>query len=202
MSKNKIINKGFTLIELLIVIGILAVLASVTLLVLNPAQMFAQARDSQRVSDLNTLRSAIGLYLATAAAIDLDNTDSCTDNFWGTFASTTGGTVGRGTFIYATATTSVVNTGWIPINFGSTAGGAPISSLPLDPTSISATLDSNTNSLYAYYYFCDSTNTTFELNCNLESTRYATDGDDDKESKDGGNKDYMYEVGTDPGLDL
>jgi type IV pilus assembly protein PilA len=41
---------GFTLIELLIVIGVLAILATVVVLVLNPTEMFKQARDSQRLS--------------------------------------------------------------------------------------------------------------------------------------------------------
>ena len=59
-------KKGFTLIELLIVIGILAILATVVVLVLNPAQLLAQARDSQRMSDLGSLKNAIALYLATA----------------------------------------------------------------------------------------------------------------------------------------
>ena len=34
-------KKGFTLIELVIVIGILAILATVVVLVLNPAQLLA-----------------------------------------------------------------------------------------------------------------------------------------------------------------
>ncbi|MGC9603258.1 MAG: prepilin-type N-terminal cleavage/methylation domain-containing protein, partial [Minisyncoccia bacterium] len=37
---------SFTLIELLVVIGILGVLATAVVLVLNPAQLLAQARDS------------------------------------------------------------------------------------------------------------------------------------------------------------
>ena len=52
-------TKGFTLLELLIVIGILAILAGVVVLVLNPAELLRQARDSQRISDLSTMRSAI-----------------------------------------------------------------------------------------------------------------------------------------------
>lgn len=39
-------RKGFTLIELLIVIGILAVLATAVIMVLNPAELLKQARDS------------------------------------------------------------------------------------------------------------------------------------------------------------
>ena len=66
-------EKGFTLIELLIVIGILAVLATITVLVLNPAQLFAQARDSQRVSDLSTLRSAISLAITAVPGLDMDD---------------------------------------------------------------------------------------------------------------------------------
>ena len=59
-------KKGFTLIELLIVIAILAILATTVVLVLNPAQILAQARDAQRISDLSSIKSAIALYLATA----------------------------------------------------------------------------------------------------------------------------------------
>ncbi|MDD4931154.1 MAG: prepilin-type N-terminal cleavage/methylation domain-containing protein, partial [Candidatus Colwellbacteria bacterium] len=44
--------KSFTLVELLIVIAILAVLAAAVVVVLNPAELLAQARDSQRSTDL------------------------------------------------------------------------------------------------------------------------------------------------------
>lgn len=190
-------KKGFTLIELLIVIGILAILATVTLLVLNPAQMFAQARDSQRISDLNTLKSAIALYTSTVTTPYLDgNTGSCVNKTWGTMASTTVFTAQHNSFKYSLATTTVGINGWVPVALADTAGGSPVSSLPLDPVSGSATTFSNTNLLYAYYYTCSTTGMVFELNANLESTRYSKGGTDDKESTDGGNKTNEYETGS------
>lgn len=57
-------KKGFTLIEVLVVIGIIAILASVVLVAVNPSRQFAQARNSQRVSNVNALLNAIGQNIA------------------------------------------------------------------------------------------------------------------------------------------
>ena len=47
--------KGFTLIELLIVIGLIAVIAGVVIVLLNPARQFANARNSSRWSHISAL---------------------------------------------------------------------------------------------------------------------------------------------------
>ncbi len=65
MNKNfKNGQKGFTLIEILVVIGIIAVLAAIVIIAINPARQFAQSRDSQRNSNVNTILNAIGQRLA------------------------------------------------------------------------------------------------------------------------------------------
>ena len=60
--KNK--KQGFTLIEILVVIGIIGILAAVVLVAVNPGRQFRQARDSQRLANVNTLLNAIGQNIA------------------------------------------------------------------------------------------------------------------------------------------
>ena len=56
--------KGFTLIELLVVIGIIAILAAIVAIAVNPARQYGQARNAQRWSDVNALLNAIHQYAA------------------------------------------------------------------------------------------------------------------------------------------
>lgn len=184
--------------ELLIVIGIIAILATATVLVLNPAELLREARDSQRLSDLDSVKSAVSLLLATAVATpELDSApsfDYCGSVYFlhyagysstspirsaGT-ASTTDGSVAAGR--------GISGAGWIKVDFTKATGGSPIPVLPVDPSPASDR---------SYVFGCDSTNTTFELDANLESARYVT-----KEGADGGNNPVWFEVGTDPGMDL
>jgi prepilin-type N-terminal cleavage/methylation domain-containing protein len=57
-------SQGFTLIELLVVMGIIAVLSAVVLVALNPGRHFAQARNTQRASHVNTILNAISQNMA------------------------------------------------------------------------------------------------------------------------------------------
>jgi prepilin-type N-terminal cleavage/methylation domain-containing protein len=56
-------QKGFTLIELLVVIAIIAILGTVVFVALDPVTRFADARDSRRWNDVNTLLTATHQYI-------------------------------------------------------------------------------------------------------------------------------------------
>ena len=169
-------KKGFTLIELLIVIGIIAILATVVVLVLNPAQILAQARDSQRISDLSSVKSAVSLYLSTATNPIIYATTTITvAGVACPFASCSA--------ITYTSSTVVTGAGWVPIDFTKTSGGSPLAALPSDPS---------TN---PYAYMGNSTNKTFKVEGQLESTKYSP-----MMTADGGNQAGWYEVGTDLSL--
>lgn len=53
------LQKGFTLIELLVVIAIIAILATVVFVALDPVTRFADARDSRRWNDVNSILTAV-----------------------------------------------------------------------------------------------------------------------------------------------
>lgn len=56
--------EGFTLIEILVVVGLIAILAAITIVALNPAQQFSETRDTSRRSDINTILNAVSQYLS------------------------------------------------------------------------------------------------------------------------------------------
>ncbi|MFA5076493.1 MAG: prepilin-type N-terminal cleavage/methylation domain-containing protein [Patescibacteria group bacterium] len=74
-------KKGFTLIELLIVIAIIAILAAVVFVALDPLTRFRQARNSTRWSDITAVLDAVkvhqvdnsGSYLASVTALTAGN---------------------------------------------------------------------------------------------------------------------------------
>ena len=170
-------KKGFTLIELVIVIAILAILAAVVVLTLNPAQLMAQARDSQRISDLGSVKSAIALYLATATSPAMAVGPNA-------MASTTCEGFSSGVCTLVAATT-VTGSGWVAINFSNTTGGSPLSALPTDPTNTAT---------HQYAYKGDATNLVYKITGKLESAKYIAAGG--PMSSDGGNNTSLYEIGT------
>lgn len=54
--------KGFTLVELLIVIGVIAVLAALAFVALNPLARFQDSRNAQRWTDVNAIIGAVKLH--------------------------------------------------------------------------------------------------------------------------------------------
>ncbi len=55
-------RSGFTLIEVLLVVAIIAILAGIVILAVNPSKQLADTRNSQRRSDVNTIINAIYQY--------------------------------------------------------------------------------------------------------------------------------------------
>lgn len=57
-------NGGFTLIEILVVLGILAILATLVLVAVNPGRQFKMARDTKRAANVATILNAVSQNIA------------------------------------------------------------------------------------------------------------------------------------------
>ncbi|PIR93805.1 hypothetical protein COT97_04595 [Candidatus Falkowbacteria bacterium CG10_big_fil_rev_8_21_14_0_10_39_11] len=55
-------QKGFTLLEVLLVVAIIAILAGIVILALNPAKQLADTNNSQRWVDVNTILNGVYQY--------------------------------------------------------------------------------------------------------------------------------------------
>lgn len=82
-------SKGFTLIEVLLVIAMLAILAAVVIIAINPAKQFGEAQNAQRRSDVSAILDAIHQYgldnqgglpsedISSATSCDTATSDIC-----------------------------------------------------------------------------------------------------------------------------
>lgn len=183
--------KGFTLNELLIVIGILAILAGATVLVLNPGELLGQARDSKRIGELNSLASAITFHTNSIVGgykgeentvyISLPDTVETCDTLLPSLPA-----IPAGWSYHCVTAENLQKTdgdGWLPINLNATPGGSPFEQLPIDPENSAA------NNLYFAYVKSD---TGYTLASLLESEKQGREAYDD-----GGTDIGRFEVGSD-----
>ncbi|MEI7604086.1 MAG: type II secretion system protein [bacterium] len=61
MNKRKSVP-GFTLIEILVVVALIAILAAITFIAINPSKNFADTRNAQRSSDVSQILNAVTQY--------------------------------------------------------------------------------------------------------------------------------------------
>ncbi len=195
-------QKAFTLIELLIVIGILAVLATTVLLVINPAQLVKQSRDANRITEINQINKALLLFQSFGGSstamgnsntiyISLPDTDSQCGSYYGQLTATTTG------WNYHCSTSAnyrnIDGTGWIPVDLSSIQGqaGTLFSNLPIDPIQASDLSAAATNGYY-YTYIHGS----WALSATMESDKYLAAN----ASSDGGQSSTRFEAGNELNL--
>ncbi len=181
-------SRTFTLLELLIVIGIIAILATITLVIFDRGEVFKKARDHQRITDLNRLNRALTVLSTEVANFDQGNvmtvytslpdaTPTC-DSWVPNLPALPSG------WSYHCAPSGnlkqINGTGWLPVNF-TQSQLLDLPELPVDPLAPRA-----------YYTYV--VGHSWELETSLiESTYYRTE----VAPKDGGTDPVRYEVGTD-----
>lgn len=118
---------GFTLIEMIVVITLIAVLAGIVIVAVNPARQFSAARNTQRLADLGRLQGAVNHYeieLSSGYPAGID----ATLRMLGT--ATTSCNVACGTLTNSTTTETTAAS---CLNLTSALVPTYITSLPFDP---------------------------------------------------------------------
>ena len=184
-------NKGFTLVELLIVISILAALAAAVVVVINPAEMLRQARDSTRMGNIGTLHRTLSMFQIDRPGDSMSSSNVINVSIPSDLPDCANlglppipGWVYR--CVPAANLRNIDGTGWIPINFTTMSRGSPLASLPIDPVN---TVDSG-----AFYVFVTD-GRTWNFASLLESERHAPSA-----VRDGGTDSARFEAGTNPSL--
>ncbi|HEY4499997.1 MAG TPA: LamG-like jellyroll fold domain-containing protein [Candidatus Paceibacterota bacterium] len=181
---------SFTLLELLLVIGILGIFAVVVILVLNPAELFNQARDANRIAEILNINKAIKIYQTLGGSVQgipnivyisvPDTSPTC--------ANLTLPALPSG-WQYQCKTLDnfrkMDGNGWIPVNFTNISASSPFATLPVDP------INSAQQNLY-YAYVNGGVIESWILTTMLQSEKYLKE----QATIDGGSDPGRFEVGS------
>jgi hypothetical protein len=102
---------------------------------------------------------------------------------WGFTTTTAINTYGNAVSIDVSR--AINGSGWVPVDLTGISSGAPIGSLPIDPTNKGGNV----------YIYAAST-TAYKLSTKMESQKYGTGGTADVQTNDGGNNVNAYEQGS------
>jgi hypothetical protein len=187
--------RSFTLIELLSAVAIIAILALVTVLSLNPSELLRETRDNTRVLDEAELTATISDFqgsLGQTSISYISIPDPNATSSLGTQCQSLGLPPLPSGWTYhcvgPTYSKNVDGTGWLPINFAGQPSGSTLGNLPVDPI--------NSAAPGLYYAYATDGSQNFELTASMESAAYGKGGSKDKTSVDGGKYADLYETGS------
>jgi uncharacterized protein (TIGR03437 family) len=162
------------------------------------------SNDSTRLSDMNTLQSAIALTqsgskpaaMGSAKTVYVSIPDPQATTASGSNCASLSLPVLPAGYAYHCSGPNYYQktdgTGWIPINFSSVTSGSPLGTLPIDPV--------NTSSSRLYYTYTTN-GSQYETTAVMESPEYKLGGTNDVIAQDGGTLATVYEKGTKLGLE-
>lgn len=166
-SKTRKKRKGFTLVEVLIAVGAVAVIGTVAVLIINPAEVSKETRDSKRLSDISTISKALAITGIDNLLLGNINTIYVSMPDISPTCDNLGLPIPPSGWSYACATSANLKntngTGWIPINLTLASNGSPLSTLPVDPVN-------NVSSNLYYTYVTNNTTWTVKTQ-SLESVK-------------------------------
>jgi hypothetical protein len=145
--------------------GILGILMAVTILVINPAQYMKQARDTNRITDMESLHKTLSIYMASTSGSSFGTTGDVYVSLPSTLSDCSDLGLPAGPTYHCVTVANLTKTdgnGWIPVNLSASGFSSPLPKLPIDPT--------NTVTGGKYYTYVPN----YQLTAVLESTKYTT----------------------------